>query len=322
MRKPRADLAWGATWIAIRMAITPLALATALYRRPIPLLVLTALFWAGNAVAGQLAIGNVSPFALVFLRWAIVATFMWLIVWREALASWDTLRGHFLTVMAMATAGFTGFNALFYVASHETSAVNIGIIQGAIPMAVLLGAFLVYRAKIAATQIAGVALTVCGVLAVASAGDFSQLLMLRIGLGDALMILAGLLYAIYTVSLRSRPKIPGLVFFTLLSTVALVTSLPLVGWEIAQEQILWPTPSGWLIVGYVALFPSLLSQIFFIRGVELIGPGRAGVYVNLVPVFAPGLAVLVLGEPFYPYHAVALGLVLSGIWLAERRSIG
>jgi drug/metabolite transporter (DMT)-like permease len=67
----------------------------------------------------------------------------------------------------------------------------------------------------------------------------------------------------------------------------------------------------------VAFFPSLLAQIFFLRGVELIGPGRAGLFVNLVPVFGALLAVAILGEPFRLFHALALGLVLGGIYLAE-----
>ena len=69
----------------------------------------------------------------------------------------------------------------------------------------------------------------------------------------------------------------------------------------------------------MTLFPSLLSQIFFMRGFELIGPGRAGLFVNLVPVFGAILGVAILGEPFRWYHAVGLALVLGGIWLAERR---
>src|SRR3954463_11050195 len=75
---------------------------------------------------------------------------------------------------------------------------------------------------------------------------------------------------------------------------------------------------GVLILLYVALVPSLLSQMFYMRGVELIGPGRAGLFVNLVPIFGALLAVLLLGEPFRAYHALALALVLGGIWLAER----
>ena len=97
-----------------------------------------------------------------------------------------------------------------------------------------------------------------------------------------------------------------------------MTSLPLALGEAALGRFQWPTPAGWLILALVTLFPSFLAQIFFIQGVSLIGPGRAGVFVNLVPVFASILALLILHEPFEPFHAVALGLVLGGIWLSER----
>ena len=83
---------------------------------------------------------------------------------------------------------------------------------------------------------------------------------------------------------------------------------------------MWPTPKGWVIVVLVTLLPSFIAQICFIQGVTDIGPGRAGIFVNLVPVFASLLAILVLGESFRFYHGLALALVIGGIWLAERRA--
>jgi drug/metabolite transporter (DMT)-like permease len=133
------------------------------------------------------------------------------------------------------------------------------------------------------------------------------------------MLIACLFYAGYTLGLRHRPAVPGLVFFAAMAVVAFVSSLPLIGLEMAQGAAQFPTPKGWLILLYVAMMPSLLSQIFYIRGVELIGPARAGLFVNLVPVFGALLAVVLLGEPFALYHALGLVLVLGGIWLAERR---
>ena len=85
-----------------------------------------------------------------------------------------------------------------------------------------------------------------------------------------------------------------------------------------MEDYFWPTTYGLILVAWVGVFPSCLAQLFFLRGVDLIGPGRAGVYNNLVPVFAAGLAVLILGQTFVLYHAVALALVLGGIVLAQR----
>jgi len=137
-----------------------------------------------------------------------------------------------------------------------------------------------------------------------------------------LMLIACVLYAFFTVALRDRPEMPGAAFFTLLAVIAALTSLPLVLWEVLAQAAPAPTIKGLLIVAYVAIFPSCLAQIFLLRSVDLIGPGRAGIFLNLVPLFSAILAVGLLGEPFAGYHAVALVLVVGGILLAQRAPAG
>ena len=132
------------------------------------------------------------------------------------------------------------------------------------------------------------------------------------------MIVACVFYAGYTIGLRNRPPSSSLGLFAMLAFSALLTSLPIAAGEYALGNLQWPTPKGWIVVGLVTLFPSFVAQIFFIKGVETIGPGRAGVFVNLVPIFAAILAVAVLNEPFEVFHAAALVLVLGGIYLSER----
>jgi drug/metabolite transporter (DMT)-like permease len=135
------------------------------------------------------------------------------------------------------------------------------------------------------------------------------------------MLLAGCaLYAGYTVALRDRPQMPALVFFTAMAAAACLSSLPFFAVEFAMGQAYWPTLTGWLILLFVALGPSLTSQVFFMRGVELIGPGRAGLFSNLVPLFGALFAVLLLGEEFHLYHAAAMALGLGGVWLSERKA--
>jgi drug/metabolite transporter (DMT)-like permease len=131
------------------------------------------------------------------------------------------------------------------------------------------------------------------------------------------MLVACLLYSGYTLALRNRPNIPNLVFFTALAFVAFVTSLPLLAYEVATGTALWPTPEGWALLLFIALFPSFLAQLVFMRGVQLIGPGRAGLFANLAPVFGSFLAVLTIGEPFGLFHFAALVLVVGGILIAE-----
>jgi drug/metabolite transporter (DMT)-like permease len=167
-------------------------------------------------------------------------------------------------------------------------------------------------------QALGVLITLVGVVVVATRGEPLQVMEIVFNLGDLLMLAACLIYALFTLALRDRPEMPGVVFFTLLALIAALTSLPLVAFEAMTTGLKLPTTEGLLITAYVAIFPSCLAQIFLLRGVDLIGPGRAGVFVNLVPVFAAVLAVGLLSEPFALFHAVALVLVIGGILLAQR----
>ncbi|NOU07593.1 MAG: DMT family transporter [Hyphomicrobiaceae bacterium] len=291
---------------------------TRLWNSPSTLLVLCGIFWGGNAIASRLAVGQVTPLTLVFLRWVLVLAVLWPIYGSEVRAHWPEIRKKLPLIILMASLGFTAFNVLFYVAGHYTTALNIGILQGSMPAFVMAGAFLVHGTRITLVQFLGVLITTIGVLVVATRGNPSTILDIDFNFGDVLMLVACGLYAAYTVALRSRPVMPGAPFFSLLALIAAYTSVPLIAFEAVAWGLELPTLNGVLITIFVAIFPSCLAQIFLLRGVDLIGPGRAGVYMNLVPIFAAILAVAVLGEPFALYHGIALALVISGILLAQR----
>lgn len=281
-------------------------------------LVFTTLCWGFNAVFGRLAVGEVSPMAVVAGRWGGAMLLLLVFAHNNVRRDWPALRPRLGFVATMGVFGYTVFNAMFYVAAHFTTAVNIGILQGSMPVLVLLGAFAVYRTTVTRIQAAGVAVTVLGVVTVASGGDLARLAALALNVGDLLMIGACVLYAGYTVGLRRRPQASSLGLFAVMACAAFLASLPLLAGEIVLGRFQWPTPAGWALILAIAIFPSFLAQIAFIKGVEMIGPGRAGVFINLVPVFASILAVVVLFEPFEFYHAIALALVLGGIWLSEH----
>ncbi len=116
------------------------SLLRAAWDSPILLLALTALIWAGHAIVGRLAVGQIAPMTLTFLRWA-VALFPIVYAARRTLKrDLEILKPRWLFVGAMGALGFTGFNALFYAAAHHTGAINLSIIQGSIPALVLIGA--------------------------------------------------------------------------------------------------------------------------------------------------------------------------------------
>ncbi len=281
------------------------------------LLIITTWCWGCNAILGKIAVGEISPVMLVTLRWLGAVLLLLGFARRYVIQDWQVLRQHLGYTFFMGSVGFTAFNTLFYVAAHSTSAVNIGIIQGAIPVFVILGSFLFLRVKISRLQVVGIATTLVGVCVIASAGDLGQLLRLSINRGDFFMLLACFLYAVYSVGLSRRPAVSSLSLFTLIASSALISSLPMTAFEVYQQGVQLPTPTGWAVALVAILLPSLLAQILFIQSVALIGPGRAGVFVNLVPVFASIMAVFLLGESFEIFHAVAITLVLGGIGLSE-----
>jgi drug/metabolite transporter (DMT)-like permease len=289
-----------------------------LYGRPFLLLVLTTLMWGGNAVASRLAVGHISPMALTCLRWLGVILILAPFLGRQVAAEAPALVPRWPYVVVMSALGFTIFNALMYAAAHHTPAVNLTILQGSVPVLVLLGNLAWFGTRIRLVQVLGMAVTLIGVAIVAARGEMETLAALAFNIGDIWMMIACVCYAAYTLALRKRPNVSGFVFFAAMAGAAFLLTLPLLAWEAAAGAVVWPDARGWAILLYVTLFPSLLSQIFFMRGVELIGSGRAGLFVNLVPVFGAMLAVVILGEPFRLYHALALAFVLGGIWLAER----
>ena len=268
-------------------------------------------------MAGRLAVGQVSPMAITCLRWGIVAIFLASATSRRLVLAWPALRRDWRRIVLMAVCGFSIFNALFYVAAHHTTAVNIAILQGSVPIFVVLGTVVLHQTRVGAVQAFGIATTLIGVAVVATQGHLATVAAFRFNLGDGLILLACLLYAGYTLALRNRPNIPSLVFFSAMAVVAFLTSLPLLAYEIVTGTVQWPTPEGWAILVFIALFPSFLAQLSFMRGVQLIGPARAGLFGNLVPLFGAFLAVVILGEPFALFDLVALILVIGGILAAE-----
>ena len=203
---------------------------------------------------------------------------------------------------------------MFSIAAHHTTAISMGIIAGIPPVFVLAGGLLVYRTPTRWMQWVGAGVTLAGVAVVASAGDIERLLRLRLNDGDMLMVVAVVLYPGYTLGLRRRPEAAALGLFTVLAASAFITSLPMVAMEAWLSEFQAPTTRGWFVTVVAPVFTTLLVQLTFIRGVGIVGPGRAGVFMNLVPVFAAAY----LGEDLRFCRGPALALVLGGIWLAER----
>jgi drug/metabolite transporter (DMT)-like permease len=295
---------------------------SALFSRPYLILVLCVAFWGGNVVAGKAAVGNIDPYALMILRWT--GAFLALIpfVIKPLQRDWPVLKRNWLLYLFYGAVGYATFNVFVYIAAHSISGVNNALDQVAVNVFVMLLNFVLFRTRVKALQLVGVLITIAGVAVTATHGDLRRLLALDINVGDALVLFACLAYAIYSIGLRWRPATHWLSFLFATFLAAILASVVyqiVLGGGLGAFVAALPdiTPLGWAIVAYTIIFPSLISQMLYVRGVELIGTNRASLFINLIPLFGSIGSVLILGERLETFHLVAAALFVIGIVLAE-----
>ncbi|MDJ0388351.1 DMT family transporter [Roseomonas sp. E05] len=293
-----------------------LGLAGRLWQAPTLLLAAAALFWAGNFVVGRAVHGGASPFFLAFWRWLGAFLLVLPLAWPHLRRDWPELRRHSWRMLQLAFLGIASFSVLVYAGLRSTAAINGLLLQSVIPLAILLASFLLFGERPRRLQMLGVALSVGGVLAIASRGSLADLLRLRLHPGDLWILAAVLAYAMYSACLRLRPRVHPLSFLASSALLSVLLLLPGYLWEVRAATA--PPVSGatLLAIGYLALFPSLLSYLCFNRGVELIGANRAGQFIHLMPLFGSILAVVFLGESLQGFHLAGLALIGGGIALA------
>ena len=288
------------------------------------LLALAVLAWAGNSVVGRAMVGTVPPMALSFWRWLFAFLVITPLAWPKLKADWRELVRRWPMVLLLGASGVAGMGALVYMGVQSTTALNSILLQASMPPVVLLFGWLLLRDRTSAGQALGVALSLLGVLAIISAGRPGELLRLRLNPGDVLILTGVLLYSGYSLLLRFRPKVHPLSLLWATFGVALVTIAPFYAAELIGGRGFAPGFKAAWGIGFVALFPSVLAYLFYNRGVELIGAGRASQFTHLMPMFGALLAVGLLGETVQLYHAVGLALIAAGIavsTLAARRQV-
>ncbi len=300
------------------MSIPRLTPATAL------LLTIPPLLWASNAIVGRLVVGMIPPVMLNFLRWVLVFALLLPLAWRvlrPGSSLWRA-RGH-LTLLGLLSVG--SYNALQYLALQTSTPINVTLVGSSMPVW-MLGLGLLFGTRIRRTQLLGAALSIAGVAVVLSRGEWQQLLQLRLVPGDLLMLLATLVWSLYS-WLLTRPGIPEDVrsHWAGLLMAQVVFGVLWAGLFAGGEALLLdPVPIAWswplaAALVYVAVGPSLVAYQCWGAGVRRVGPSMAGFFANLTPLFAVLLSGLVLREPPQPYHALAFGLIVGGIVVSSRR---
>lgn len=280
------------------------------------MLCIVMLFWAGNSIIGRAVRGEIPPFTLAFVRWTGALLLVAPIASRHLARDWPLLRRHWKAVLLLGLTGVAAFNAFLYSGLRHTTASNGLLLQAAIPGLVLAFDRLLFRARSTLPHLVAVTISTLGVVVIVFHGDPRQLLHFQLGIGDALVSIAVLCWALYTPLLRLRPAIHPASFIAVTFAIGAIAMLPLALSEWAAiTEIHW-RPAIFGAFAYVAIFPSVVAYFLFNRAVATLGAGRAGQVTTLMPVFGTLLAALLLREPLATYHLVGLSIILNGIVLA------
>lgn len=299
-------------------AAAPASLPARLWRTAWLLMLAPPLFWSGNFVLGRGIRADIPPVALAFWRWAMAFAVALPFAWPHLRADLPVLRRHWRMTLLLSALGVAAFNTMIYTGLTRTTALNAILLQSAMPLAILLCVLALYRERAGGREIAGIAVSMLGVAAIAGEGSWETLAALRLNPGDLWVIGAVFAYALYSALLRHRPAVHPLSFLLASFALGAVMLVPFYAAELAQgRHIVWGIPAVAAIF-YVAVFPSFIAYLAYNRGVELIGAGRAGQFVHLMQVFGTVLAVVFLGERFRLYHAAGIGLIAVGLVLANR----
>ncbi|MBL1177042.1 DMT family transporter [Pantanalinema sp. GBBB05] len=289
------------------------------FNSPYLLLVLTVLFWAGNAIVGRAVHSQIPPVSLAFWRWSLAGFLILIPAWRHLKRDWQQILAHWQILLLLSALGIALFNTLLYQGLQFTTAINAILMQSAMPLVVVLLSYSLFQEKLTCKQAIGVGISFMGAVAIVAHGDWQQLVTLSFNQGDLLILIGVVGYAGYTALLRLRPKLHPLSFLAVTFILGSFLLLPFYLGEIATGQFTPLTSTTILSIGYVAIFPSILAYLCYNRGVELIGANQAGLFIHLVPVFGSVMAMLFLGEKLYWFHAIGFSLILSGITLVTRQ---
>lgn len=280
-------------------------------------LALANLFWAGNYVFGEMVTREISPISLTFFRWAFAVlpliALAWLVERPDWRAAWREWKLHLL----QSVLGLTGYTLLLYAALGLTGAVNASVISAINPATIALGAAIFLHERLNRVQALGIAVAFVGVSVVLTGGDLGELIEQGFGVGDLLVIGSVIAWTVYSLISR-RLETPPITATSVQAVFAVVTMLPL----IAFTGVSLPsTTGGALGLAYIVVFPSMAGYALWNIGASRVGPARAGIFLNLLPVFTV-LIALAFGATLEVPALVGGAVVIVGVWLTlhVRRS--
>jgi drug/metabolite transporter (DMT)-like permease len=276
---------------------------------------LAILIWAGNTVVNKLAVGVIFPAEIGFYRWVLAGILFTPFMLKPVLANWATIKPNLGKIFILGVLGMAVYQSLAYFAATLTSATNMGIILSLMPMMALTLSITSLGNRLTAGALVGAVLSFGGVLVVISAGNLSTLIEQGVNMGDAMMLVATLAYAVYSTLLKKwQLRMPPLQLLYLQVLVAIIVLLPL--FVLSPKAGL--SPSNIPLILYACIPTSMLAPLMWMHAISRLGPSRTTLFFNLLPIVTALIAAAVLGERLALYHLLGGALTLGGVVLAER----
>ena len=277
---------------------------------------LAMLCWAGSIVVVRDVAGIVPPAAMSFLRCVLALIILYPICRRSLHSQLPLMRKHWKIIGLQGVLLFIGGNGMLFVGLQFTSAISGALINSAEPVVIVAVAWVMFRDRLTTVQWIGVVISMIGVLYLIGRGDVSVFLSFDLNIGDVFVLISIVSWAFYAVLMRRVPR--ELDRLNLVFGILVAGAIVVFPFWILENIFYKATPLIWETVwttGFNAVFASILALFWWNQTVEKLGPGRAGLFVHLIPVYTVVLAMSLLGEQPYLFHAIGIGLIAIGIVL-------
>ncbi len=285
-------------------------------------LVLAALFWSGNFIVGKFAsLFQIPPLSLNFLRWVLVWLILIPFTFKEILNKKNYIKANWMLISFMGIITISTFNSVVYFALNYTQVINAVLMLAGIPAIVMILSSIMKIEKANIFQLVGLILSILGVAMIISNADIQKILTLNFNKGDLWMLVCVLSWSLYSTLLKKKKlELSQFTFIQLMVTVGLIFLIPQYFYERSIGLEIPINKFFIAILLYVVIFPAIAAYYCWQKAIELIGPNRSAIFVQLMPLFSALMAILIFKEKFQLYHLIGGTFIVSGIYLSNRKT--
>jgi len=286
------------------------------------LLIASSFFWSGNFFSGKIAfLSDLSPFKLSFFRWILALLILLPFTYAQIIKDLEYYKKNILLMTIISILGVTIFNSFTYISLQTTMVINSTLMASVAPVMMIGFSWLIFRTKTTTLQFTGIVLSLLGAFAIILKGNLNNLYNLYFTAGDLWMLGAVVSWCLYSVLLKKiDSKTSQLANLEVMIIIGVIFIIPFYIIESFNTTYLPSTGLDLAIIGYVAVFASIVAFFSWNKGVSIIGPNRASLFLHLIPVFSAIWAISFLNEKFAFFHVIGVLFILSGIILSNIKS--